>query len=103
MAAKQVHLFMPTVAKELSNRDTTGWNLLNYTDCWQHYLLALDRPRITLRLKLESHQSLTEVAQGNVFNLSWIKVHGNYGGNRIANCTLWYANINVCNNLLSPC
>lgn len=78
LSTVEVKLTGITIAtKELTCRNISS-RLLTTT------LLSLDRPRITSRLILESHQTLGEAPQRNVVTLSFIQGHGNSKENRDA-------------------
>jgi ribonuclease HI len=70
-------------AKEISSKNISGKNICIYTDSRQA-LLALERPRITQGSVLECHEALVKASDNNTVKLKWIKGHGKYRGNHIA-------------------
>jgi ribonuclease HI len=70
-------------AKEISGKNISEKNICIYTDSRQA-LLALERPRITQGSVLECHEALVNASGNNMVTLKWIKGHGKYKGNHIA-------------------
>lgn len=76
-----------TVLDKLTGISIAAQELCRYITRYRNFrqaLLAWETPWITALLIVEYHQCLTETAQRNVNILRWIKGHGNYNGNPIA-------------------